>query len=246
MGGKQGWSRYFVTESNKDRPAEEWWKVIAHCMGEVRSSSEGDNFECPYRWKGWLLAEDWTPSNLDRIKSFVESHRMGGECPCSCSKDKNLDNVKIRIRILESEPVDPPELRPEKRKATYEDVQARVALAVAKKPKKEPRTPPPPPPPPRSSTGLQNQEANEAISDLMSVHGSPGEQNSAYQKYEAEHYIEEHGKKIYRKVIMVSETCGGRSWKGNDWKSNGGGSGKGGPRGSGKSRHSRDKEQRWL
>ena len=242
MGGKRGWSRYFVTESNKDRPAEKWWKVIAHCMGEVGSSSEGEKFECPFRWKGWLLEEDWTLSNLDTIKSFVRAHRMGGECPCSCAKDKNLDNVKIRIRILGSEPVDPPELRPEKRKATYEDVRAEVALAVAKKPKKEPRTPPPPPPPPRSSTGLQIPEAKEAMRDWMSVHGSPGEQNSAYQtyEYEAQRCIEVHGETMYEKVTWR------QGWKGKDWKSNGGGAGKGGPRGSGNSGHFRVKELMWL
>ena len=45
MGSEQGGLRHFVTSSNKDGPEEVWWKKLGHCMGEVRSSSEGEQLD---------------------------------------------------------------------------------------------------------------------------------------------------------------------------------------------------------
>ena len=40
-----------------------------------------------------------------------------------CANDGNLDNVKIMIKVLECEAVEPPELLEDKRKATYEEAE---------------------------------------------------------------------------------------------------------------------------
>ena len=40
-----------------------------------------------------------------------------------CANDGNVDNVKIMIKVLESEAVEPPELLEDKRKATFEEAE---------------------------------------------------------------------------------------------------------------------------
>ena len=121
--------------------------------------------------------------------------------------------------------------------------QANAALEVAIRPKRVPWFSAPS----RSSTALQNYDANKAMPSWMSVDGGTAEKNPAYKAYEEEEYtVKADGSRTYKRVTCSSGTCGGSSLNSNDWNINGGGASNWGTRRSGNYGHSSHKEERWL